>query len=42
MALATIDVQLLDHIVVGKGYFSMADEGWLKAVNEEFKKLLID
>jgi DNA repair protein RadC len=42
MALATIDVQLLDHIVIGDSYHSMADEGWMKGVSEEFKKLLID
>jgi len=40
MALATIDVQLLDHIVIGDGYTSMADEGWIGTVKEEFKRLL--
>jgi hypothetical protein len=40
MALATIDVQLLDHIVVGDSYYSMADGGWISAVKEEFKQLL--
>ena len=40
MALATIDVQLLDHIVIGDGYTSMADRGFITAVTEEFKKLL--
>jgi DNA repair protein RadC len=40
MALATIDVQLLDHIVVGDSYFSMADNGWIKSIQEEFKGLL--
>ena len=39
MALATIDVQLLDHIVIGDGYTSMADRGFIKGVQEEFKKL---
>ena len=39
MALATIDVQLLDHIVIGDGYTSMADRGFIKGVREEFKKL---
>jgi len=39
MALATIDVQLLDHIVIGDGYHSMADRGLIKQINEEFKKL---
>ena len=40
IALATIDVQLLDHIVVGDSYFSMADNGWIKSIQEEFKGLL--
>ena len=39
MALATIDVQLLDHIVIGDGYHSMADRGLIKEIKEEFKKL---
>ena len=39
MALATIDVQLLDHIVIGEGYHSMADRGLIKHITEEFKKL---
>ena len=42
MALAAIDVQLLDHIVVGDSYFSMADNGWIKSIQEEFKELLCD
>jgi DNA repair protein RadC len=40
MALATIDVQLLDHLVIGDGYTSMADRGFIKGVTEEFKRLL--
>jgi DNA repair protein RadC len=40
MALASIDVQLLDHIVVGDSYYSMADSGWIKSIQEEFKGLL--
>ena len=40
MALATIDVQMLDHIVIGDGYTSMADRGFIKGVTEEFKRLL--
>ena len=40
MALASIDVQLLDHIVVGDSYYSMADNGWIKSIQEEFKGLL--
>ena len=40
IALASIDVQLLDHIVVGDSYYSMADSGWIKSIQEEFKGLL--
>ena len=36
-ALATIDVQLIDHIVVGDICFSMADNGWIKSIYEEFE-----
>jgi DNA repair protein RadC len=39
MALATIDVQLLDHLIIGDGYHSMADRGLIKEIKEEFKKL---
>ena len=40
MAAASIDVQLHDHIIIGDGYHSMADTGWLKGVSSRFSNLL--
>jgi DNA repair protein RadC len=36
VALQSVDVQLHDHIIVGDGFHSMADTGWLK---KEIKNL---
>ena len=36
MAVASIDVCLHDHIIIGDGYHSMADTGWLKTVSKRF------
>ena len=41
IALASIDVVLHDHIIIGDGFFSMADEGWLKSVRSRYDNLLI-
>ena len=41
IALASIDVTLHDHIIIGDGYFSMADTGWLKKVRNRYNDLLI-
>ena len=40
IAAASIDVQLHDHIIVGDGYHSMADSGWLRGVSKRFSNLL--
>jgi len=40
MALATIDVKLLDHIIIGNGYHSLADKGWIASLTNEFNTLL--
>lgn len=40
IAAASIDVRLHDHIIVGDGYHSMADTGWLQSVSRQFKSLL--
>ena len=40
MALATIDVKLLDHIIIANGYHSLADEGWIRSLTEQFNTLL--
>jgi DNA repair protein RadC len=39
-ALASIDVILHDHIIIGDGYHSMADTGWLKNAANRFKNIL--
>ena len=41
MALASIDAALHDHIIIGDGFHSMADSGWLKDVGRRFKDLLL-
>ena len=41
IALASIDVVLHDHIIIGDNFFSMADEGWLKSVKNRYYDLLI-
>ena len=40
MALAAIDVVLHDHIIVGTGYYSMADAGIMATINSKVKQLL--
>jgi DNA repair protein RadC len=41
IALASIDVALHDHVIIGDGYYSMADSGWLSGVGRRFKDLLL-
>ena len=40
IALASIDVTLHDHIIVGDGYHSMADAGWLAKMSDKIKTQL--
>jgi DNA repair protein RadC len=40
IAAASIDVALHDHIIIGDGYYSMADTGWLTQVSSRFSNLL--
>ena len=40
IAAASIDVSFHDHIIIGDGYHSMADTGWLKEVSSRFSNLL--
>jgi len=40
MALGAIDVKLLDHIIIGNGYHSLADEGLIASLTNEFNALL--
>ncbi|MGB5993226.1 MAG: JAB domain-containing protein [Desulfobacterales bacterium] len=42
IALASIDVTLHDHIIIGDGFHSMADDsGWLKSIKSRYDDLLI-
>jgi len=40
MALTCIDVALHDHIIIGDGFHSMADSGWLQSVKSQYNNLL--
>jgi len=40
IALASIDTSLHDHIVIGHGYHSMAETGWLRKVRNRFDEYL--
>ena len=39
IAAARIDVTFHDHIIIGDGYHSMADNGWLKNVSNRYSSL---
>jgi len=39
IAAASIDVHFHDHIIIGDGYHSMADTGWLKNVSDRYSSL---
>ena len=41
IALASIDVTLHDHIIIGDGFHSMADSGWLKSVRSRYDNLSV-
>ena len=40
IAAASIDVSFHDHIIIGDGYHSMADTGWLKKVSSRYSDIL--
>lgn len=40
IALESIDVKLHDHIIIGNGFHSMADSGFMGNIKEHFNKLL--
>ena len=40
IAAASIDVSFHDHIIIGDGYHSMADAGWLKNVSTRFSDIM--
>jgi len=40
MALGAIDVRLLDHVIIGDGYHSLADDGLIASLTNQFNTLL--
>ncbi|MBW2634890.1 MAG: DNA repair protein RadC [Deltaproteobacteria bacterium] len=40
IVLNAIGVSLHDHIIIGSGYHSMADTGWLQSILNKFSKLI--
>ncbi len=40
IALASIDVALHDHIIIGDGFHSMSDSGYLESVRSRYNDLL--
>ena len=41
IATGAIDVSFHDHIIIGDGYYSMADSGWMKKVSGRLSELTI-
>ena len=39
-ALATIDVLLHDHLIVGRGYYCMSSDGWIESAAKQCRKFL--
>jgi DNA repair protein RadC len=39
-ALASVDAFFHDHLIVGNGFFSMADSGWLQRISRQFKDVM--
>ena len=40
LAMASIHVLLHDHVIVGNGYYSMADEGFIETIRGRMKSLV--
>jgi DNA repair protein RadC len=41
LSLSSIDVQLLDHIIIGDGYHSMADNGYIMTIGHRVKEFIM-
>jgi DNA repair protein RadC len=39
-SLMVIDVLLHDHLIVGNGYHSLSDEGWMHTANDQCRKFI--
>ncbi|MFC1825523.1 RadC family protein [Thermodesulfobacteriota bacterium] len=40
VAASAIDVNVLDHIIIGEGYYSMADDGLIKTMKKQFDNFM--
>lgn len=40
VALASIDVSLHDHIIIGDGHYSMADTGYMRNIHKRYESIL--
>ena len=40
IAASSIDVSVLDHIIIGESYYSMADEGLIKAMKSQLNNFM--
>ena len=40
IALASIEARLLDHMIIGDSYYSMAESGFIEFNNNEFKRFI--
>jgi len=40
LATSAIDVGVLDHIVIGESYYSMADEGMIKTMKDQLDNFM--
>jgi DNA repair protein RadC len=41
LSLSSIDVQLLDHIIIGNSYYSMADVGYIMKIGDRVKEFIM-
>ena len=42
LSLSSIDVQLLDHIIIGDTYYSMADTGFIMKIGDRVKEFIAE
>ena len=42
VALKSIEVNLYDHIIIGDGYYSLGDEGFIESLKERFDDFLMN
>ena len=42
IAAASIDVSFHDHVIIGDGFYSMADKGFMREISKRFSDVLMD